>query len=313
VLGEHARQAGSLVAPDRLRFDFTHPQALTTEQITSIEAGVNYNILGNYPLEINIKPLQTAMDEGATALFGEKYGETVRTITIDRHREQNRLLKTFSYELCGGTHVGKTGDVGLFLITSESSVGAGLRRIEAVTGLGAYQLVQRRLRALGEAAALLDTSPDLVPEKTKSMTEELVDTRKQISILRRELTSTEFESSLEVAPIVAGVPVLTAILPGSDADNLRQMTDRFRQFNPSGVIVLGTESKSRPLLVAAVTDDLVKRGLHAGELVKIIAVPLGGSGGGRPNLAQAGGKDASKMEEALALVPGWVEGKLLPE
>jgi alanyl-tRNA synthetase len=313
VLGEHARQAGSLVAPDRLRFDFTHPQALTTEQITSIEAGVNYNILGNYPLEINIKPLQTAINEGATALFGEKYDETVRTITIDRHSEQNKQLKSFSYELCGGTHVGETGDVGLFLITSESSVGAGLRRIEAVTGRGAYQLVQRRLRSLGEAAALLDTSPDLVPEKTKSMTEELVDTRKQISILRRELTSTKFESSLEVAPIVAGVPVLTAILPGADADTLRQMTDRFRQFNPSGVIVLGTESNSRPLLVAAVTEDLVKRGLHAGELVKMIAEPLGGSGGGRPNLAQAGGKDASKMEEALALVPGWVEGKLLPE
>lgn len=187
VLGEHARQAGSLVAPDRLRFDFTHPQALTTEQITSIEAGVNYNILGNYPLEINIKPLQTAINEGATALFGEKYDETVRTITIDRHSEQNKQLKSFSYELCGGTHVGETGDVGLFLITSESSVGAGLRRIEAVTGRGAYQLVQRRLRSLGEAAALLDTSPDLVPEKTKSMTEESVDTRKQISILRREV------------------------------------------------------------------------------------------------------------------------------
>jgi alanyl-tRNA synthetase len=274
---------------------------------------VNFNILGNYPLEITLKPLQTAIDEGAMALFGEKYDETVRTITIDRPGEQNKQLKTFSYELCGGTHVGETGSIGLFLITSESSVGAGLRRIEAVTGRGAYELVQRRFRALDEAAALLDTSPDLLPEKTKSLTEVLVDYRKQISILRRELASTEFESSLEVAPIVAGVPVLTAILPGSDADTLRQMTDRFRQYNPSGVIVLGTESKGRPLLVAAVTEDLVKRGLHAGELVKMIAEPLGGSGGGRPNLAQAGGKDASKMEEALALVPGWVEGKLQPE
>jgi len=313
VLGKQARQAGSLVAPDRLRFDFTHPQALTTEQITSIEAGVNYNILGNYPLEITFKSLQSAIDEGAIALFGEKYDETVRTITIDRPGDQNKKLKTFSYELCGGTHVGETGDIGLFLITSESSVGSGLRRIEAVTGRGAFELVQRRFRSLDEAAALLDTSPYLVPEKTKSLTEELIDYRKQISILRHELASTEFERSLEVAPIVAGVPVLTAILPGSDADTLRQMTDRFRQFNPSGVIVLGTESKGRPLLIAAVTEDLVKRGVHAGELVKMIAKPLGGSGGGKPNLAQAGGKDTNKMDEALALVPGWVEGKLQPE
>ena len=313
ILGEHARQAGSLVAPDRLRFDFTHPQALTNEQIIRVEAGVNFNILGNYPLEIRFKSLQTAIDEGAMALFGEKYDETVRTITIDRPTGQNNQFNTFSYELCGGTHVGETGDIGLFLITSESSVGAGLRRIEAVTGRGAYELVQKRFRALDEVAAILDTSPDLLPEKTKSLTDDLIESRKEISKMRREIASTEFEGSLAAAPLVAGVPVLTAILPGSDADTLRQMTDRFRQSNLSGVIVLGTELKGRPLLVAAVTEDLVERGLHAGELVKIVAEPLGGSGGGKPDLAQAGGKDASKMEEALALVTGWVEGKLLPQ
>jgi len=313
LLGEHARQAGSLVAPNRLRFDFTHPQALTNEQIKRIEAGVNFNILGNYPLEIRFKSLQTAIDEGAMALFGEKYDETVRTIMIDRPTGQNNQFNTFSYELCGGTHVGETGDIGLFLITSESSVGAGLRRIEAVTGRGAYELVQKRFRALDEVAAILDTSPDLLPEKTKSLTDDLIESRKEISKMRREMVSTEFEGSLEAAPLVAGVPVLTAILPGSDSDTLRQMTDRFRQSNLSGVIVLGTELKGRPLLVAAVTEDLVERGLHAGELVKIVAEPLGGSGGGKPDLAQAGGKDASKMEEALALVTGWVEGKLLPQ
>jgi alanyl-tRNA synthetase len=159
----------------------------------------------------------------------------------------------------------------------------------------------------------MDTKPDQLPEKVKSLTKELADDRKQIANLRRELASAEFESSLENAPIVAGVPVLTAILPGADADTLRQMTDRFRQYNPSGVIVLGTESGGRPMLVAAITDNLVERGLHAGELVKAVAEPLGGSGGGRPNLAQAGGKDAGKMEEALGLVPGWVEEKLQPE
>ena len=313
VLGEHARQAGSLVAPDRLRFDFTHPQALTTEELAIIEAGVNHNIFGEYPLEITLKPLQTAIDEGAIALFGEKYDDTVRTITIDHPEAQGEQPKTFSYELCGGTHVGETGDIGQFLITSESSVGAGLRRIEAVTGRGAYELVQHRLGISNEAAAMLDTNPDQLTEKIKSLTRELVDNRKQIANLRRELASTEFERSLEDAPSVAGVPVLTAILPGSDSDTLRQMTDRFRQYNPSGVIVLGTETNDRPLLVAAITKDLIERGLHAGELVKVVAEPMGGSGGGRPNLAQAGGKDASKMEEALALVPGWVEGKLQPE
>ena len=313
VLGEHARQAGSLVAPDRLRFDFTHPKALTTEELADIEAGVNDNILNDYPLDIKFKSLQTAIDEGAIALFGEKYDQTVRTITINQPGDQHEQPQAFSYELCGGTHVGETGDIGLFLITSESSVGAGLRRIEAVTGRGAYELVQRRLGTLNESAALMDTKPDLLTEKIKSLTKELADDRKQIANLRRELASTEFERSLENAPTVAGVPVLTAILPGSDADTLRQMTDRFRQYNPSGVIVLGTESSGRPMLVAAITDDLVNRGLHAGELVKAVAEPLGGSGGGRPNLAQAGGKDASKMDEALRLVNGWVEEKLQPQ
>ena len=313
VLGEHARQAGSLVAPDRLRFDFTHPQAMTTEQFAQIEAGVNQDILGNYPLHIAYKPLQTAIDEGATALFGEKYAETVRTITIDRPGEDDDGNLAFSYELCGGTHVGETGDIGLFLITNESSIGAGLRRIEAVTGRGAYQWVLQHRHALEESAAILDTPPEQLPEKTKALSDELNEVRKQVARMRREIASNEFNHQLEAAPVVAGVPVLTAVLPGADADTLRQMTDRFRQHNPSGVIVLGTEIDDRPLVVAAITEDLVQRGLHAGELVKIIAQPLGGSGGGRPTLAQAGGKDASKINDALTIVPSWVEKKLHPD
>ena len=304
VLGEHARQAGSLVAPDRLRFDFTHPQALTAEQLEQIEAGVNRSILGGYPLKIVLKPLQQAMAEGAMALFGEKYGETVRTITIGG-------ADPFSYELCGGTHVDETGDIGIFLITSEGSAAAGIRRIEAVTGLGAYELVQQRFRTLKQSASLLAAAPDELTVKAQGLLDELDQSRKQIAALRRDLAANEFVRNLQDVPTVKGTPVLTTILSGADADTLRLMADRFRQLYPSGVVVLGAVGEDeRPLVVAAVSEDLVKRGLHAGELVKFVAGPLGGGGGGRPTLAQAGGKDAGKLAAALASVPGWVEEKL---
>ncbi|HJW89542.1 MAG TPA: alanine--tRNA ligase [Anaerolineales bacterium] len=310
VLGEHARQAGSLVAPDRLRFDFTHPEPVTSDQLARIEASVNRHILENYRLDIMLKPLTQAVAEGATALFGEKYTETVRTITIGGALTSRQDGNLFSYELCGGTHVSDTGDIGLFLITSEGSVGAGLRRIEAVTGRGAYELVQRRFRALAETAAVLDASAEQAPEKARLLVQDLAESHKQIAGLRRKTTTSDFLRSLESVPVVAGVPVLTATLPGADADTLRQMTDRFRQRYPSGVAVVASVSDGRPMLVAAISEDLVERGLHAGELVKFVAQPLGGSGGGRPTLAQAGGKEASNLEAALASVPGWVAERL---
>ncbi len=303
ILGEHARQAGSLVAPDRLRFDFTHPEAVTPEQLERIEAGVNRNILGDYHLHIAFKPLQQAIEEGATALFGEKYGEIVRNITIGEP-------EPFSNELCGGTHVDETGDIGIFLITSEGSVAAGIRRIEAMTGRGAYELVQRRSRALKQVANLLVTSPEETPAKTQALLEELDNSRKQIATLRAEIAAGQFDGYLENVPSVGGFPLLTVILPGADADALRKMADRFRERHPSGVAVLASVSDNRPTLVAAVSQDLVEKGLHAGELVKFVAEPLGGSGGGRPTLAQAGGKDASRLEETLANVPKWVLSKL---
>jgi alanyl-tRNA synthetase len=305
VLGEHARQAGSLVAPDRLRFDFTHSEPVSPEQLERIEAGVNRRILGNYPLVIRFKGLQEAMEEGAMALFGEKYGSTVRTITIAESEEP------FSYELCGGTHVDETGDIGLFLITSEGSAAAGIRRIEAVTGRGAYELVQRRFRALKSAAAALGTVPEDVPERVRELQNEFGEARREIASLRRGMAAGEFIRQMENVPSVAGVPVLTGRLPDADADTLREMTDRFRQRYPTGVAVLGSVSADgRPILVAAVTEDLVKRGLKAGDLVKFVAQPLGGGGGGKPTLAQAGGKDASKLDEALASVSAWVGERL---
>ncbi|HEX9028226.1 MAG TPA: alanine--tRNA ligase, partial [Anaerolineales bacterium] len=304
VLGEHARQAGSLVAPDRLRFDFTHPEAVTPEQLERIEAGVNRAILGDYALNVTIKPLQQAIAEGAMALFGEKYGETVRNITIGGP-------EPFSNELCGGTHVSETGDIGLFLITSEGSAAAGIRRIEAVTGRGAYELVQRRFRALKQAAAAMATTPDEVPAKTQDLLDQIDDLGKQVAGLRRDLASQQFIDQMQNTPTVGGVPVLAVTLPGADADTLRQMADRYRQRYPSGVVVLAAVgADGHPVLIAAVTEDLVKRGLNAIELVKFVAQPLGGGGGGRPTLAQAGGKDAGHLDSALASVPEWVQKKL---
>jgi alanyl-tRNA synthetase len=310
ILGEHARQAGSLVAPTHLRFDFTHPQAVTTDELERIEAGVNRAILGDYRLNIAFKPLQQAIDEGATALFGEKYGETVRNITIG-HKPIQAETDFYSNELCGGTHVDETGDIGLFLITSEGSAAAGIRRIEAVTGRGAYALVQQRFKTLKQAAALLATSPEELTGKVDQVLEELDQTRKQVAELRYNQAIFSFQNLLQNTPQVNGVPVLSAALSNCDADTLRMLTDRFRQQYPSGVTVLGSVGEDgKPLVVAAVTEDLVKRGLHAGELVKFVAGFLGGGGGGRPTLAQAGGKDPSRLDEALSQVAGWVAGKL---
>ena len=305
LLGAHARQAGSLVAPDHLRFDFTHPRAITPKELEHIEEGVNRAIMGNHNLQISYKPLQQAINEGATALFGEKYTDTVRNITIgDPH--------TFSNELCGGTHVEETGDIGLFLITSEGSAAAGIRRIEAVTGRGAYQLVQQRFRTLRESASLLMSADDEVPTRTRELIDELEEIRKQLSELRRIQALEVFQRQLDQAKTIKNIPVLKAILPDADADTLRLLTDRFRQQYTSGVVVLASvESNQKPVVIAAVTEDLIARGLHAGKLVKFVASFLDGGGGGRPNLAQAGGKDASKLEEALSKVDEWVVENLL--
>ncbi|HSV85951.1 MAG TPA: alanine--tRNA ligase [Levilinea sp.] len=303
VLGEHARQAGSLVAPDRLRFDFTHPEAVTSHELEQIEERVNQAIMDNYHLNITQKPLQEALAEGAMALFGEKYGETVRTITIGG-------AEPFSYELCGGTHVSETSDIGIFLITSEGSAAAGVRRIEAVTGHGAYRLVQKRFRQLKQIAALVGSSLDETPGRVESLQSELERAHKLAATMRQELATNEFMDQMEIIPVVEGVPVLSAQLPNADAETLRSMTDRFRQRCPSGVVVVGSVLDGRPTIIAAVTDDLVKRGLHAGELVKAVAQMIGGSGGGRPNLAQAGGKEPDKLPEALAKVPALVKEKL---
>jgi len=303
VIGDHARQAGSLVAPDRLRFDFTHHEAIPAEKLDQIEAGVNQAILEEHPLSIKSKGLKEAMQEGAMALFGEKYGEVVRTVTIDPQHP-------VSYELCGGTHVENTGDIGSFLILSEGSAAAGVRRIEAVTGREAYSIIQERSKALRKSARLLTSTMTEVPEKITALMDSQEDLRKEVNDLRQQLVRNEFEKQLASAKMVKDVPVLAAVLKDADNDSLRTMTDLFREKNPSGVVALGSVVNDKPTIICAVTEDLVKRGVNAGDIVKAIAGIMGGSGGGRPVLAQAGGKDASKLHEALDQVIPVLESKL---
>jgi alanyl-tRNA synthetase len=304
ILGEHVQQAGSLVAPDRLRFDFTHGAMLTQDQLDAVEQSVNDAILANYSLETEQMSYRDAVSEGAMALFGEKYGDQVRVVRIGVPGEP------FSQELCGGTHIHQTGDVGLFRIVSESSVGAGVRRIEAVTGRGAQQLVQRRLRVLDDAATHLGARPEEVDRVVLRLMGELHDRQKEIAELRRDLARMEFERLLEQTQTVDGVQVLASRVEASDMDTLREMTDWLRNRLGSVVIVLGAVIDGKPNFVAAVTPDLVERGLKAGNVIRQVARIVGGGGGGRATLAQAGGRDAGRLDEALALVPQ-VVGEML--
>lgn len=304
VLGDHARQAGSLVAPDHLRFDFTHPESLTMEQLEQVEAIVNQNILGGYHLNTAIKPLQQAIDEGATALFGEKYGDTVRNITIGSPQ-------IFSNELCGGTHVDETGDIGIFLITAESSVAAGVRRIEAVTGREAYQLIQERFRVLNQTAVFLSSGSSQLPEKAQSLLSNLNSLQKENVALRQKLVSSEFDKALMNITRIGEVNILAYKFVDADADTLRLMIDVFRQkFPTQGVVVLASTANGQPFTVVGVTDDMISKGVSAIDLVRFIGKQIGGGGGGKPTLAQAGGKDASKLDEALASVENWVKNNI---
>jgi len=302
-LGDHARQAGSMVSPDRLRFDFTHPEAIPTDVLEAIEFDVNQDILANYPVSIVEKSRQEAMDEGAMALFGEKYGERVRTVTVN---PGNRI----SYELCGGTHVSQTGDIASFIIVSEGSAAAGVRRIEAVTGHAAYELISERNKTLKKAAHLVNSPLAEVPARITALQDSLDDSKKEINRLKSEGAAAEFTKLLGNVPQVNGIPVLTALIKDTDIDNLRQMCDLFRQKYSSGVVVLGTVTNEKPMIICAVTDDLVKRGLNAGNIVRTAAEAMGGSGGGRPNLAQAGGKYPEKLSEAMDKVVPFIQQNL---
>ena len=292
-LGNHVQQRGSLVAPDRLRFDFAHDEKVTPEQLRAIETEVNDYILKNYTVKAQEKSLNEARAEGAMALFGEKYGDRVRTISVAEDGDR------YSYELCGGCHVSETAEIGAFIIVSEGSVSAGIRRIEALTGRGAVEYIQKNMHTLGQLSAQLSTSPEHVGERIAALQAELNQAKKQAQALQRELARRSFDQLLANVQPVNGAQALVAQLEDVPPDTLREMSDWFRNAVTSGVMVLGSVVEGKPQIVVAVTDDLTKKGLHAGNLIKQIAAVVGGGGGGRPTMAQAGGKDAAKLGEAL--------------
>ncbi|MGH7416787.1 MAG: DHHA1 domain-containing protein, partial [Candidatus Rokuibacteriota bacterium] len=296
VLGTHVGQAGSLVAPDHLRFDFSHGASLKDSEVEDVEGLVNEQVQANIVVSPAEMDLQEALRSGAMALFGEKYGDRVRVIRIG----------DFSTELCGGTHLDATGQIGLFKVTDEGAVASGVRRIEAVTGEAALAHVGREEAALRESAGLLKIPPLELPRRLAALLADQKRLEKQVAQLETKLARNQAQDLASTAKTVAGVSVLAARLDGLDPDGLRSVVDTLRDRLPSGVIVLGSATDDKVSLIAAVSKDLMKR-FPAGRLVQEIARMVGGGGGGRPDLAQAGGKDASKLDEALGAVAGWVE------
>ena len=305
-LGNHVVQAGSLVAPDRLRFDFTHDSAIDRETLARIERAVNEAVLANQPVNVAYMGQKEAIAAGAMALFGEKYGDIVRTITVGGNGDSS----PYSYELCGGLHVNETGEIGLFRFVSESAVGANTRRVEAVTGRGAYEFVSRRLALLDKLAGRLNTPVGEIETRLEALLEHDRAQERQLEQAQRRLARADFEMLLGGIMEIKGARVLAAQVDGGDPDRLREMADWFRDRVKSGAAVLGTVKDGKPLIVAAVTEDLIARGLKAGDIVREVAKVVGGGGGGRADMAQAGGRHPEKLAEALDTVRSLVEASL---
>lgn len=300
VLGEHARQAGSLVAPDRLRFDFLHLQPLTPEQLEAVERRVNEKVLEAIPVRVRFMPYEEALRRGAVALFEEKYGDVVRVVSVG----------DYSRELCGGTHLRNSSEVGLFRILQETGVASGVRRIEAVAGWAAYRWVRGQTDSLQAAARKLRTSPEEVPGRVEGLLQRLRELERQLSILQQDLGAAELERVLQQVHEVEGVRVVSARFDGLREEALRAIGDRLRDRLRSGAVVLGSALDGRVALVAMVTRDLTDR-LRAPELIGPIAELVGGRGGGRPELAHAGGTAPERLDEALRRVPELVRRLLL--
>ncbi|MCY3779940.1 MAG: alanine--tRNA ligase [Chloroflexi bacterium] len=293
-LGDHVQQKGSLVAPDRLRFDFSHPEKVSPQELSQIAAEVNSAILSNYAVLDENKSLAQARREGAIALFGEKYGETVRTVTIGPADQR------VSYELCGGLHVGSTAEIGSFVFTSEGSVSAGIRRVEALTGQAANARLSHYLATLDEISRQLGASPAQALDRISLLQSDLARARREIDNLRRRQAKYDFDAMIDRdLESLNGKHALLAELDNTPVETMREMTDWFRNRVDKGVMVLASDINGRPQIVVAVSDALVKTGLRAGDLIKPIAKVVGGGGGGRPQMAQAGGRDSSKIAEAL--------------
>ncbi|MEH7272571.1 alanine--tRNA ligase, partial [Neobacillus vireti] len=297
VLGTHVNQAGSLVEPDRLRFDFSHFGQIKPEELEEIEKIVNEQIWKNIEVNISLKPIAEAKAMGAMALFGEKYGDIVRVVKVG----------DYSLELCGGCHVPNTSVIGLFKIVSESGIGAGTRRIEAVTGESAYQLLNDQVGLLKDAADKLKTNPKEVVNRIEALMAEIKQLQRENESLAAKLGNIEAGNLVSKAKQIDGVTVLAAKVQATDMNNLRNMADDLKQKIGSAVILLGSVNEGKVNLIAAVTKDLMDKGYHAGKLIKEVATRCGGGGGGRPDMAQAGGKDPEKLDSALRFVDEWVK------
>ena len=298
VLGSHVRQSGSLVAPDYLRFDFTHMDALTADEIRQVQNRVNLAIRENLPVEVYWTTYGKAVEEGALAFFGDTYEHDVRTIKIDA---------PWSYELCGGTHMDATGGIGIFVIVSQSGIGSGIRRIEALTGIGAEQEVQRRFGIVDSVAATLRVDDDRLIDRTQALLTELEQTRRRANQLEEQLLRRSVDGEAPTVETLdfefdldgTNLPVQVRNIPASTVDVMRRTGDHMRDRLGSGVVVLGSVVAERPVIIVMATSDIAGKKVHAGEIAKGISATIGGGGGGRPDSAQAGARDATRIDEAL--------------
>ena len=301
VLGDHVHQAGSLVEADRLRFDFTHFSAMTAEELSRVSAIVNEAILAGYDIETKVMSLEDAKKTGAIALFGEKYGDTVRVVDMG---------EGYSVEFCGGTHLDNTAKVGVFHIQSEFSVASGVRRIEATTGKASLETMNRNQDLIFQAAAALKAKPGELRERAEAVMNDVKQLNQLVERFKAREAVSEAERFLFAAHDVGGLKVLTATVPEADADRLRKMGDFLRDKDPSVAAVLATVNGEKITFLAVCGKDAVAKGVKAGDIIKAITPICGGKGGGKPDSAMGGGSDVVKLDNALAAVDDFVSQKL---
>lgn len=300
VLGDHVHQAGSLVTPERLRFDFTHFSPLTAEQIEAVEHEVNEVILANYPVVIKEMPIEEARKDGATALFGEKYGDIVRVVAVG----------DYSKELCGGTHISSSGEAGLIKIVSENGIASGVRRIEALTGMGAISWYKEQENTLRKVSEILKSTPEEAPSKAANMAEELKALQKELNSLKEKMLNQSVEEYLDKAENVSGIKVLAVRMDQLDMQSLRNMSDTLKNKLGSAVVILASAFEGKVNFVVTATKDAVSKGVHCGKIIGEAAKAAGGGGGGRPDMAQAGGKDVNGIDKAISIAVNMIKEQL---
>jgi len=297
VLGEHVNQAGSIVMPNRLRFDFTHFEGVTKEELKDIEKIVNSKILESLEVITIETSLKNAQEMGVVGLFEDKYKDEVRVLTMG----------DYSKELCGGTHVSNTANIGLFKILSESSIASGVRRIEAITGGSVYEYMNNMEDSIGELADILKTNKNNLLEKARTLVDEAKEKEKEIDSLKAKMASSIADEILSSKLVVSEVPTIVYKVDNMDMNSLRNLGDEIKNRLGSGVVVLASVKDDKISFVGMVTKDIIEKGIHAGNIIKEVAMKTGGGGGGRADMAQAGGKDINKVDEALSIVPNLIK------